>query len=386
MTHTQVLSPTNRLSDHGHSKTGSIPLRQSRVDVAALQTRRLVETAPEISGPPPVLTGREPLRQNIVDVIQVPRDLKVAITTKGLLVDADETLILRSGNFIHDGPVGRFAIAVTMALKEQAAANVPFLNSDQARNQLRLTQNVTCFDDVTWAPFRKLTGGPEAEVIEDIRKLAASRLNVHVSPERFNELIDLAVKTNFQAMVDAGVGADDDLRNRLISARSKGISNTLCTASGQSVIATALNHFGIGFPGNGQSKLVFDQIICGAEKKTHNGFSEKGFSSAAKLINLAPKECVAIGDGMPDIMGSFLAGCSTVVIRIPVEKEMSKEWASIEERLETALRSHTLPISDSPFKVYLVHSFDQLAIDNCGDKNVNGFVFNPHAQDTAPQN
>jgi len=306
--------------------------------------------------------------QSCVDFRIISRQIQIVIRCNGVITDNDDTVLLHTGEHIHDGHLARFARGLSQILVEiHNNEQRSFLEPEHLRIY---AETGSIFTPETWNPYRERTGKSEDTVLCGILELAHERLAHSDKPidvghyrRAVNEILD----RDFDSFM-RHVQTDPHLLSLFQSIDAAGIQVAGCSASSAVFGERALASKNI--------RHLFHSFIWGAVKKSHSGdYSGDDIRKACEAISVKPNEAVMFGDTMNDIGAAKLAGIPLTIIRLPgtvsgdtgananligaMQQELSNQVESFGRRQDYLGHVSTVCKGTRPM-VLLVHDFCQV--------------------------
>ncbi len=305
------------------------------------------------------------------------------------VVDNDETLVIGSGEHIHDGYKARFAVALSKYLAEVHEAH-PELNvlNDQQIASLKLIGSIF---EATWVTdgFKQQTGKSEEAVIQSLlqvahtrfvapnvarlgagynapvaQKLCSNAFSVHLT-EALDECLRMLPTLERENLVVL----DNSLIRTLSMVRAAGGKTVVCSASSDKFVKPALQYF--------NAAHHFDGFVCGATKKvSDNIYSGTDIGRAIAQVDGRPTTSVMFGDSISDA-AACLTGVEYTVLcpRVPagMDPTIARDELECELlKLLSRLASFTVE-GDSNLRVtptvFIVHDFKQIKFGGLPQKD-----------------
>jgi phosphoglycolate phosphatase-like HAD superfamily hydrolase len=239
----------------------------------------------------------------------IPIDTRVLLYGDGVVTDNDDTVLLHTGQYIHDGEFARFACALSeIVFNGYWGYQNDCLTLEQIQNYLR---HGSIFNRESWAIFRDKTGKSEDTVLQDIVELARERFEglSALTTDSYRETVRKTLNHDFTRFMKK-VQIDDGLIGLFKEIKKFGVPIIGCSASGAEFGERALQSKGI--------RDIFDHFIWGAVKKTKAGeYSGADIGQACEQARVAPQGAIMFGDTMNDVGAAKLAGIPVTVIRLP---------------------------------------------------------------------
>jgi phosphoglycolate phosphatase-like HAD superfamily hydrolase len=237
-----------------------------------------------------------------VGTVVLKPDQIVRIFSDYAVFDVDETQIEGTGEHVHDGPAGRFALALSQLLAAREGMTIPPTQSS--------------FDSVTWQPYRACTGRSEPEVCKgmvDIANVAffAERRELFISAEELMDASHKVLNDGWQNFVTK-IRAIEGVNELLLKFRGAGVKLGICSASSEKFVIPAMSYLGL------LTHFEEGATVTGATKKIEDGRFD-GSDVAASIHSLGglPWRSVMLGDSLSDYAAAALAGVPVIILRLP---------------------------------------------------------------------
>jgi phosphoglycolate phosphatase-like HAD superfamily hydrolase len=272
----------------------------------------------------------------------------VRIFSNYAVFDVDETQIEGTGEHVHDGPSGRFALALSQILAAREGATIP---PTQSR-----------FDATTWQLYRACTGRSEPEVCKamvDIANVAffSDRRHLFITA---NELMDASHKVladGWQSFITK-IKPIPGVHDLLLKFRGNSVKLGICSASSEKFVLRAMADLGL------LDHFDTNATVTGATKKITDGcFDGSPVERTIQALGGQPSQAVMLGDSLSDYAAAALAGVPLIILR-PVKDEGASTLTSLLQQVrawqsgqgETVLKSGTKP------NLVVVREFSQVEI------------------------
>jgi beta-phosphoglucomutase-like phosphatase (HAD superfamily) len=306
--------------------------------------------------------------QSCVDFRIISRQSQIVIRCNGVITDNDDTVLLHTGEHIHDGHLARFARGLSQILVEiHNSGQHSFLELGHLEIY---AETRSIFTPETWNPYREKTGKSEDTVLRGILELAHERFAHSDKPidvDHYRTVVNGILDRDFDSFM-RHVQTDPHLLSLFQSINAVGIPVAGCSASSAVFGERALASKNI--------RHLFHSFIWGAVKKSHSGdYSGDDIRKACEAIRVKPNEAVMFGDTMNDIGAAKLAGIPLTIIRLPgavsgdegananligmMQKELSNQVDTFGRRPDYHGHVSTLCRGTRP-TVLLVHDFRQV--------------------------
>lgn len=261
-------------------------------------------------------------------------DEVLSIAAGAAVLDFDETMVLGTAEHVHDGPSGRFALALMQSL------------NDKGFYDFELNQ----WNDL----FRSFTGRAQIDVCRGICNKAKELYGVSLDPEHLSSLSDRHIDLSFLTFMQSCV-VDDAVKVLMKTAVSSGLSVAVCSSSSEEFVGRAIEHFGL--------RVFVRHLRGGAPKKEdtdlYNGNPVKECCSA---MGITPEKVVMFGDSVADYASAALAGVNVVVLRIAAseEDEFQEAVTRVRRQIQNAEKNHP---GLRNTELYFTRNFSQVRIE-----------------------
>jgi beta-phosphoglucomutase-like phosphatase (HAD superfamily) len=226
-----------------------------------------------------------------VKLVDPLRGERLSLRCHIAVFDVDGTLLLSSGQHLHDGPQGQFSRGVRSIVRDLAGVTV---------------------DEEKWASiwtevFKKFAGFPAYRNMRFMNRTVRSMFRINPSTNELKHTCIAAVEDMLKEGVRNKVRFAGDAKILCDALLSQGTEMKLCTCSGKQVLFPFLrDHLPPDVISSGHYnalKLLSGDIYSGAD-----------IQKAAGGTGLL-KGCVMFGDSFSDVASAKLAGVGAVVIR-----------------------------------------------------------------------
>jgi phosphoglycolate phosphatase-like HAD superfamily hydrolase len=247
--------------------------------------------------------------ESCVEIRCIPAGSKILIRCNGVVTDNDDTVLLHTGEYIHDGHKARFAIALSELLVEHHKSGNKILDD---LHLSRFTETGSIFEGDDWQGYRGKTGKSEDTVLSGILDLAHERFDLAQGTISLNlyreKTADVLARKFDDFMRD--VVLDGGLQGLFRSLVEAGVPLSVCSASSEMFVQKALENAGVA--------NLFINLVCSAVKKTADGnYSGNDVRRACASLKVDPRQVIMFGDTMNDVGAAKLAGIPLTIIRIP---------------------------------------------------------------------
>ena len=247
--------------------------------------------------------------ESCVEVRCIPAGSAILIRCNGVVTDNDDTVLLHTGEYIHDGYKARFAIALSELLVGYHKSGNGILKD---LHLSRYTETGSIFDANDWQGYRGKTGKSEDTVLSGILDLAHDRFDLAqgtISLDSYRDQTTDVLTRKFDDFM-RDVVLDGGLQGLFRILVGAGVPLSVCSASSEMFVQKALDNAGVA--------ELFDKLVCSAVKKTANGnYSGDDVRRACASLKVDPRQVIMFGDTMNDVGAAKLAGIPLTIIRIP---------------------------------------------------------------------
>ena len=261
-------------------------------------------------GGTPTRTGGEPsLGDNarLLQYIPPPQGVVVLAPNQRVqlfagfgIFDVDETQIEGTGEHVHDGSAGRFALGLSQLLAQREGITIPPTQSS--------------FDDVSWQPYRACTGRAELEVCKGMVAIANVKFlshqpDLHISPVELMTASHRVLDDGWQSFI-AKIRPIPGVHQLLLDFQRHNIKLGICSASSEKFVVRAMSDLALYHH--------FDHAVTGATKKVQDGqFDGSPVAEAVAALGGTPQRSVMFGDSLSDYAAAALAGVPIIILRLP---------------------------------------------------------------------
>jgi phosphoglycolate phosphatase-like HAD superfamily hydrolase len=308
--------------------------------------------------------------QSCIDIRFIPQGRTVIIDCAIAVTDNDDTLLLHTGEHIHDGHRARFALALSdLLVAHHYSTGGSFLTSDHLE---AYQQTGSIFDAEGWDHYRQKTGKSEDTVLEGILQLALQRFDLthhpeHMTTDHYRDAVSKVLEVNFDSFMKR-VETDEGLKSLFEEMQRQGVPVGVCSASSDKFVRAALQLAGV-------DHLVNHYVCSAVKKKSCGEYLGDDLKKTCEALGGKPREAVMFGDTMNDIGAAVLAGVPVIIIRVPggvtggdgsnaslvgqVHQQILNQVNTFgtQQHYQTQVLSHGY---DSRPTVLLVHDFSQV--------------------------
>ena len=250
--------------------------------------------------------------QTCIDIRFIKKEHPVVIDCNLAVTDNDDTLLLHTGEHIHDGHKARFALGLSdLLVRYHLESGNPFLNSEH----LKIYEDTgSIFTRESWDRYRQQTGKSEDAVINGILELALERFDLtnhrkHITKDHYQLAVSKVLEKKFAAFMQH-VKTDQGLKKLFQEMVNQKVPLGVCSASSAAFVKNALKLAEVDH--------LVTAYVCSAVKKSGDGeYIGEDLRSTCERLGGRASQAVMFGDTMNDIGAAVLAGVPVIIIRVP---------------------------------------------------------------------